>query len=125
MKTLPKIEYQTGIKFKYNEYITQLLIESIVDATSEFKRVYGLGAMYPDISFSVLTAAFSNALYNNRSAVEMIDVYNAIKNSKRIYPDSRIKELEKFREKFKELAQEENIVLPIVNIEEIKDPDEY
>ncbi len=125
MKTLPKIEYQTGIKFKYNEYITQLLIESIVDATSEFKRVYGLGAMYPDISFSVLTAAFSNALYSNRSAVEMIDVYNAIKNSKRIYPDSRIKELEKFREKFKELAQEENIVLPIVNIEEIKDPDEY
>ena len=125
MKTLPKIEYQTGIKFKYNEYITQLLIESIVDATSEFKRVYGLGAMYPDISFSVLTAAFSNALYSNKSAVEMVDVYNAIKNSKRIYPDSRIKELDKFREKFKELAQEENIILPIVSIDEIKDPDEY
>ena len=125
MKSLPKIEYQTGIKFKYNEYITQLLIESIVDATSEFKRVYGLGAMYPDISFSVLTAAFSNALYANKGAVEMIDVYNAIKNSKRIYPDSRIKELDKFREKFNDLAQEENVILPLVSIEEIKDPDEY
>ena len=125
MKSLPKIEHQTGIKFKYNEYITQLLVESIVDATSEFKRVYGLGAMYPDIAFSVLTAAFSNALYNNRTSVEAIDVYNAIKNSKRIYPDSRIKELEKFREKFKELATEENIIFPIVSIDEIKGPDEY
>ncbi len=125
MKTLPKIEHQTGIKFKYNEYITKLLIESIVDATSEFKRVYGLGAMYPDISFSVLTAAFSNALYNNKEFVEMIDVYNAIKNSKRIYPDSRIKELDKFKEKFKELANEENIEFPIVTLEEIKGPDEF
>lgn len=125
MKSLPKIEHQTGIKFKYNEYITQLLVESIVDATSEFKRVYGLGAMYPDIAFSVLTAAFSNALYSNRTSVEAIDVYNAIKNSKRIYPDSRIKELEKFREKFKELATEENIIFPIVSIDEIKGPDEY
>ena len=125
MKTLPKTEHQTGIKFKYNEYVTQLLIESIVEATSEFKRVYGLGAMYPDIAFSVLTAAFSNALYQNKPYVEMIDVYNAIKNSKRIYPDSRIKELAAFREKFAKLASEEQVVLPIVDIEEIQDPEEF
>lgn len=125
MKTLPKTEHQTGIKFKYNEYITKLLIESIVEATSEFKRVYGLGAMYPDIAFSVLTAAFSNALYNNKSYVEMIDVYNAIKNSKRIYPDSRIKDLNAFREKFIQLQQEEGITLPIVTIDEIKEPDDF
>ncbi len=125
MKTLPKIEYQTGIKFKYNEYVTKLLIESIVEATSEFKRVYGLGAMYPDISLSVLTAAFSHALYQNKPHVEMIDVYNAIKNTKRVYPDSRIKELDAFRIKFKELAMEENVELPIVMIDEIKEPDEF
>lgn len=125
MKTLPKIEHQTGIKFKYNEYITQLLIESIVEATSEFKRVYGLGAMYPDIAFSVLTAAFSNALYGNKPVVEMIDVYNAIKNSKRVYPDSRIKDLTAFREKFAKLAEEEQVVLPVVTIDEIKDPEEF
>ena len=87
MKSLPKIEHQTGIKFKYNEYVTKLLVESIVEATSEFKRVYGLGAMYPDISLSVLSGAFSQALYQDKPYVEMIDVYNAIKNSKRIYPD--------------------------------------
>lgn len=125
MKTLPKIEHQTGIKFKYNEYVTQLLVESVVEATSEFKRVYGLGAMYPDISFSVLTAAFSHALYQNKPYVEMIDVYNAIKNSKRIYPDSRIKELDKFREKFKELANEEQVTLPIVTIDEIQEPEQF
>lgn len=125
MKTLPKIEHQTGIKFKYNEYITQLLIESIVEATSEFKRVYGLGAMYPDICFSVLTSAFSHALYNNKQYVEIIDVYNAIKDSKRIYPDSRVKDLLNFREKFQKLTDEEGIVLPVVNIEDIKEPDEF
>lgn len=125
MKTLPKIEFQTGIKFKYNEYVTQLLVESIVEATSEFKRVYGLGAMYPDIAFSVLTAAFSHALYQNKSVVEMIDVYNAIKNTKRVYPDSRIKELANFREKFSKLAMEENVELPIVTIDEIKEPDQF
>lgn len=125
MKTLPKTEKQTGIKFKYNEYVTRLLIESIVEATSEFKRVYGLGAMYPDISFSVLTSAFSQALYQNKPEVTLIDVYNAIKNSKRIYPDSRVKELAAFREKFKDLAREENVVFPIVDASELQDPEVF
>jgi len=125
MKSLPKIEHQTGIKFKYNEYVTKLLVESIVEATSEFKRVYGLGAMYPDIAFSVLTAAFSNALYNNKEHVEMIDVYNAIKNSKRIYPDSIVKDLAAFREKFIKLQAEEQVELPIVTIDDLRDPEQF
>lgn len=126
MGSMAKIEKQTGIKFKYNEYTTRLLVESIVAATSEYKRVYGLGAMYPDISFSVLTAAFSEALYNNREHVTVVDVYNAIKNTKRVYPDSRIKELNAFRDKFSQLTQEENVVLPIVDISEIAtEEDQY
>lgn len=125
VKSLPKIERQTGIKFKYNDYVAKLLIESIVEATSEFKRVYGLGAMYPDVSFSVLSGAFSQALYLDKPAVEIIDVYNAIKTSKRIYPDSRVKELTAFREKFKDLAIEEGIEFPIVTINDIKEPEEF
>ena len=125
MESLPKIEKQTGIKFKYNAYVTQLLVESIVSATSEFKRVYGLAAMYPDVSFSVLTAAFSQALFQNRSEVNLLDVYNAIKTSKRIYPDSIIKELNIFREKFADLSKQEEIELPIVEIDEIKGEDDY
>lgn len=118
-RSLPKIVASTGIRFKYNEYVTKMLLESIVSATSEYKRVYGLGAMYPDIAFSVLTAAFSEALFQNRQFVNVEDVYNAIKNSKRIYPDSIIRELNAFREKFKDVCAQEGISLPVVDIKEI------
>lgn len=118
-KSLPKIEKSTGIKFKYNEYVVKMLLESIVSATSEYKRVYGLGAMYPDIAFSVLTAAFSEALFQNRQFVNVLDVYNAIKSSKRIYPDSIVRELNSFKEKFKDVCIGENIVLPNVVVNEL------
>ena len=120
MGSLPKIEKQTGIKMKYNHYVTELLMTAIVSATSEFKRVYGLAAMYPDVAFSVLTAAFSEALFQNHSEVTIADVYNAIKNSKRIYPDSIVKELALFREKFQPLCDDEGEgTLPVVTIEDI------
>ena len=118
--SLPKIEKQTGVKFKYNDYITEKLIRAIVEATSEFKRVYGLAAMYQDVSLSVLTQAFSNALYLNKKEVDILDVYNAIKNSKRIYPDSIVKELSEFRVKYSDIAQLDRIVLPIVSIEDVQ-----
>jgi len=120
MGSLPKIERQTGCKFKYNEYVSKMLVTAIVSATSEFKRVYGLSAMYPDVAFSVLTGAFSQALFSNRKEVDVLDVYNAIKTSKRIYPDSIIKELNKFRANFEDFCEEQQIVLPLVTIDEIK-----
>lgn len=120
MGSLPRIEQQTGVKFKYNEYVSEKLVTSIVEATSEFKRIYGLAAMYPDVAFSVLSQSFSNALYNNEEYVTVLDVYNAIKNSKRLYPDSIYKELIAFREKFAKLCEDENIVLPEVSQEEIE-----
>lgn len=118
--SLRKIEKQTGIKFKYNDYVAGQLIEAIVGATSEFKRVYGLSAMYPDIAFSILTQSFSQALFKNKKEVDVVDVYNAIKTSKRIYPDSIVKELDKFRVTFEKLCTTENIVLPIVTIDDVK-----
>jgi ATP-dependent Clp protease ATP-binding subunit ClpA len=117
--TLPKIEKQTGAHSKYSTYITQLLLESVVDATSEYKRVYGLAAMYPDVAFSILQQAYSNAIYDNRHEVTYADYYNAIKNSKRIYPDSIVKELAAFREKFKKQLEEEGTILPVVTIDQI------
>lgn len=123
-KSLPKFEHKTGIKFKYNDYIVNMLLESIVSATSEYKRIYGLSAMYPDVAFSVLSQAFSMALVDNRNEVSIIDVYNAIKMSKRIYPDTIIKELDLFREKFAKICSEEGIELPIVTIDEIQDNNE-
>lgn len=122
--SLPRYEQKTSVKFKYNEYVSRLLIESIVSATSEFKRVYGLAAMYPDVAFSVLSQAFSLALYENKKEVDILDVYNAIKNSKRIYPDSIYKELIAFREKFSDFCLEENVILPPVSREEITNKEE-
>lgn len=118
-RSLPKINQSTGISFKYNDYVIKLILESIVDATSEYKRVYGLSAMYPDIAFSVLTAAFSEALFQNRKFVTVLDVYNAIKNSKRIYPDSIIRELNNFRQKFNDICIADGAELPIVSINDI------
>lgn len=120
MGSIPKIEKQTGVKIKYNPYVTELLVRAIVSATSEFKRVYGLAAMYPDVAFSVLSQAFSTALYENKPAVDVADFYNAIKVSRKIYPDSIIKELDSFRENFKDLCAQENIVLPIITINDLE-----
>lgn len=117
--TLPKLEKQTGVKFGYNDYVAGLVMESIVSATSEFKRIYGLSAMYPDVSLSILSQAFSQALFRNSDRVTILDVYNAIKTSKRIYPDTIIKELQLFRQKFDQLAKQEQIILPEVTIDEI------
>ena len=122
--TIPKIEYKTGIKMIQNGFIRRLLMESIVDATSEYKRVYGLSAMYPDVSLSVLSGSFSNALFENKEEVGILDVYIAIRDSKRIYPDSRVKECAAFREKFLRICEEKNIVLPDVKIEDIAVEDE-
>ena len=119
MGTIPKIEKQTGVKMKYNSYVTELLVKAVVSATTEFKRVYGIAAMYPDVALSVLSQAFSNALYNNKTEVDVVDFYNAIKSSRKIYPDSIIKELDQFRETFKDLCKEENVVLPVIKLEDL------
>jgi len=63
-------------------------------------------------------------LFNNKQYVEVIDVYTAIKESKRIYPDSIVKELNLFREKFMDVCSKENVILPIVTINDIE-PIEY
>lgn len=118
--SIPRIAAKTGVNFKYTDYIIEELMSAIVEATSEYKRVYGLAAMYPDVALSVLSQAFSNALFDNRDHVNVLDVYNAIKNSKRIYPDAIIKELNKFRVQFQKLCLDENIVLPEVKIEDIR-----
>lgn len=120
MGTIPKIEKQTGITMKYNSYVTELLVRAVVSATSEFKRVYGLAAMYPDVALSVLSQAFSTALYENKKQVDVVDFYNAIKASRKIYPDSIIKELEAFRTTFADLCKEENVVLPVVTLQDLE-----
>jgi len=119
--TIPKIERQTGLKFKYNDYVTELLLKAIVSSTSEYKRVYGVAAMYPDVSLSILTQAFSLALFDNKKEVDVVDVYNAIRTSKKIYPDSIVKELDAFRANFADLCKDEGVILPVVTINDVEE----
>ena len=79
----------------------------ITDITSEYKRIYGIGSRYPDICLTLLKQAFSQAMFENRKEVTIIDVRNAIENSTNIYPDVIRKELINFDIKFKKMIDEE------------------
>ena len=85
--TLPKMEQRTGAKMMYTPFIQKRIMEFITDITSEFKRIYEIGSRYPDVSLTIVQQAFSNALFNNRKEVNILDFRNAIINSKNIYPD--------------------------------------
>ena len=40
-------------------------------------------------------------IFSNKKEADVSDFYNAIKSSRKIYPDSIVKELDQFRETFK------------------------
>lgn len=107
MGTLPKIEKNTGAKLKYSNYIQSEIMAFIVDITTEYKRVYGIGSRYPDICLTLLSQAFSQAVFDNRREVNIFDIRNAIENSKNIYPDVIRKELVNFDTKFRQIISEE------------------
>lgn len=107
MGTLPKIEKETGTKLKYTSFIQSEIMAFIVDITSEFKRIYGIGSRYPDICLTLLKQAFSQAIFQNRKEVNIFDVRNAILNSTNIYPDVIKKEIVNFDIAFKKIIDEE------------------
>ena len=111
MKTLPKIEKQTGVSLPYKEFIKEKIMKFIVNMTSEYKRVYEVSSRYPDIALMILRQAFSNALYSNRAAVNFQDIYDAIKTTKAVYPDVIKKELNIFKEEFKDELMMENVIV--------------
>ena len=105
--TLPKIEKRTGAKMKYSSFIQKRLMEFITDITSEYKRIYEIGSRYPDVSLTIVQQAFSNALFDNRWEVNVIDIKKAIMNSKNIYPDVIKKSMPEFDKIFEKQLQEE------------------
>ena len=107
MGTLPKIEKATGAKLKYTHFIKTEIMSFITDITTEYKRVYGIGSRYPDICITLVNQAFSEAVFNNRTEVNIFDIRSAIEHSKNIYPDVIRKELVNFDVKFKNIIDEE------------------
>lgn len=107
MGTLPKIEKKTGAKLKYTKYLQELIMKYIVDLTSEYKRVYEIGARYPDVSLALLQQAFSYAVFENKKEVNIDHIYKAIENTKTVYPDVVKKALVGFKDYFKEVYKVE------------------
>lgn len=109
MGTLPKLEYQIGVKVNYQPFIVEKIMAFIVDMTDEYKRVYEIASRYPDICLTIVANAFTFALYENRKVVSIIDFYRAIKNTKNVYDDVKSKAIISFKEQFKELFDMEGI----------------
>lgn len=106
--TLPKMEKRTGVKMSYSPFIQQRIMEFITDITSEYKRIYEIGSRYPDVSLTLVQEAFSNALFDNRDHVNVLDFRKAIEASKHIYQDVIRKELPRFDEIFVDEIEEVN-----------------
>ena len=96
MGTLPNIEKRTGAKLKYTDFKRRQLMEFITDITSEYKRVYEIGSRYPDVTLTLVQQAFSNALFDNRTEVNVFDFRKAIQNTKNLYEDVINKALPEF-----------------------------
>ncbi|MBQ6494453.1 MAG: ATP-dependent Clp protease ATP-binding subunit [Bacilli bacterium] len=115
LKTLPKIEYQTGVKLPYTDFQKENIMKFIVNMTSEFKRVYEVSSRYPDIALVILRQAFSNAVYENRNTVCFKNIYDAVRKTQAVYPDVIKKELVVFCETFKKELASEGVVVDINN----------
>ena len=107
MGTIPKIEKKTGVNFVYTEFIQKKLVDFIVQMTDEYKRIYGISSRYPDICLAIIQSAYSNALFDNRSKVNIHDYLKAIEDCQSVYQDILEKEIPKFKEEFKDLLKEE------------------
>lgn len=106
--TLPKIEVRTCAKLMYTPFIQKKIMEFITDITSEYKRIYEIGSRYPDVSLTIVQQAFSNALFDNRRDVNIIDIKRAIMSSKNIYPDVIKKSMPDFDRTFADQIAEYN-----------------
>ena len=107
MGTLPKIEKNMNAKLAYTSFIQEKIMAFIVDITKEFNRVYETEGRYPDIALTLLTQAFSEAVFDNKQIITIEHIEKAIKNSTAIYPDVINKGIVSLREEFKDLFKQE------------------
>lgn len=111
MGTLPKIEKKIGVKCNYTDFIKSKIMSFIVEMTDEYKRVYEIASRYPDICLTIVSNAYTYALYENSSTVTIKHFYKAICNANNIYEDARAKEIERFKTVFADIIKEEGVDL--------------
>ena len=115
MGTVPKLEKQIGVTLAYQPFVIEKIMAFIVEMTDEYKRVYEVASRYPDICLTIVSNAFTYALYDNNKQVKLKHFYKAICNAKNIYDDARIKEIERFKKEFAEMIVDEGLNLNDTN----------
>ena len=111
MGTYPKIENKTGVKLDYTDFVKERIFKFIVDMTDEYKRIYEISSRYPDICLTILSNAFTYALFENQTTCRIKHIYKAICNARNVYEDAKKKSIEKFKVDFADLIAEENVDL--------------
>lgn len=115
MGTYPKFEKLLGVKLNYTVFQKERIFKFIVNMTSEYKRIYEISNRYPDICLTIISSAFSYAVFENSKEVKMKHIYKAIVNANNIYPDALKKDIEKFKTDFKDMLDAENVDLTDTN----------
>lgn len=115
MGTYPKFEKLLGVKLNYTDFQKERIFKFIVNMTSEYKRIYEISNRYPDICLTIISSAFSYAVFENAKEVKMKHIYKAIVNANNIYPDALKKDIEKFKVDFKDMLDAENVDLSDTN----------
>lgn len=111
MGTYPKFEKQLGVKLNYTDFQKERIFKFLVNMTTEYNRVYEIASRYPDVCLTLISSAFSYAVFENAKEVKMKHIYKAIVNANNIYPDAKKKEIEKFKVEFKDMLDAENVDL--------------
>jgi len=111
MGTYPKFEKQLGVKLNYTDFQKERIFKFLVSMTTEYNRVYEIASRYPDVCLTLISSAFSYAVFENAKEVKMKHIYKAIVNANNIYPDAKKKEIEKFKVEFKDMLDAENVDL--------------
>ena len=111
MGTIPKLEHQIGVKLNYQPYQIEKFMIFIVNMTDEYKGVYEISSRYPDICLTIVSNAFTYALYENEKFVTTKHFYKAICNCKSVYEDVLVKEIENFKSTFSDFITSENVNL--------------
>ncbi len=84
MKTLPKLEKQTGVILPYTDFIKEKIMKFIVNMTTEFKRVYEISSRYPDIALVILRQCFL-MLYMRIEELLILKIYMMLLELLRLY----------------------------------------
>ncbi|MDD3048367.1 MAG: AAA family ATPase [Bacilli bacterium] len=109
--TIPKIEAQTGAKLEYSDFVKENIVKFMVNMTSEYKRIFGEAARYPDVTLLLLAKCFSFATYDNCTSVKFKHIWEAIKACQSVYPDVLTKEKIIFKRDFAEFLETEKVDL--------------